>query len=211
VTVTASSRACVSVDRSQRRRRSCACLQRGLTIYHAEGERESLPDKVGDIEGRMVFDRVSDALESYAERTAPASVRRRRNRRFEAQTPCPRRNTRRRERARAKRGSTKSFAGNEPSQPPRLPQFSTRSRGDFENHFGGHQAMRRREVGRHAAASWLVRNALASSSFYSFSRLLSSAFTVAAITRHAFELFTDECDNAGSGDWVWQWVRFAKK
>jgi hypothetical protein len=31
-----------------------------------------------------------------------------------------------------------------------------------------------------------------------------------AITRHAFELFTDGRDNAGSGDWVWQWVRFAK-
>jgi hypothetical protein len=32
----------------------------------------------------------------------------------------------------------------------------------------------------------------------------------ATITGHAFELFTDGLDNAGSGDWVWQWVRFAK-
>jgi hypothetical protein len=30
------------------------------------------------------------------------------------------------------------------------------------------------------------------------------------MTRHAFELFGDGRDNAGSGDRVWQWVRFAK-
>jgi hypothetical protein len=128
----------------------------------------------------MVFDRVSDALESYAERTAPTSVRRRRNRRFEAQTPCPRRNTRRRERARAKREA--------PNHSPAM------SRGDFENHFGGHQAMRRREAGdSDASASRFVRTVAAAQSPVT----LSSCSLMGV-------------DNAGSGDWVWQWVRFAK-
>jgi hypothetical protein len=111
-----------------------------------KAKRESLPDKVGDIEGG----RVSDALESYAERTAAASVRRRRNRRFEA--------------LRA-RGGTLADA-NEREQSGEAPNHSpAMSRGDFENHFGGHQAMRRREGGdSNAAASRFVRTVAAAQS-----------------------------------------------
>jgi hypothetical protein len=63
-------------------------------------------------------------------------------------------------RALAKWVSTKSFPGNEPSIPPRLPRFSTRSRGDVKIILADTKPMRRREIRRQRRRRFTVRNGL---------------------------------------------------
>ena len=105
-----------------------------------------------------------------------------------------------------------SLAGNEPCNPVSIPQFRHEVGATVKIILAHTERCGGGKSGdSDAAASRLVRNGLASLSFDSFSRsyhLPSRGH--GAIIRHAFELFTDGCDNAGSGDWVSQWVRFAK-
>jgi hypothetical protein len=178
VTVTASSRACVSVDRSQRRGRSCACLRRGLTVYHAaylelQGTKTgiSIPSR-STYETSSAFGRRSGRVSQIRSATSrvgwssTASLTRSNRMPKELRLRlCAGGGIGGLKRRLRARGGTPADA-NEREQSGEAPNHSpAMSRGDFENHFGGHQAMRRREGGdSNAAASRFVRTVAAAQS-----------------------------------------------
>jgi hypothetical protein len=137
-------------------------------------------------------------------------VRRRRNTRFEGQTPWPRRTP-----ADANEREQSGEAQNHsPAMSHRNPRNSRREIGaTLKIILANTKAMRHSEVRRQRRRRFAVRNGLSVLEFRSTVFLESYHLTSLSPLRHhrhAFELFPDGRGTAKSGVWVWQWVRFAK-